>query len=45
MSRSGREVHVRRYPVGPVAADDFEVVEGPVPDPGPGGVLDCKGGG
>ena len=27
MSRTGREVRVRRYPAGAVSADDFEVVE------------------
>ena len=39
MTRTGREVRVRRYPAGGVSADDFEVVEVPVPDPGPGQVL------
>jgi NADPH-dependent curcumin reductase CurA len=39
MSRTGREVRVRRYPAGAVTADDFEVVEVPVADPGPGQVL------
>lgn len=38
-ARTGREVRVRRYPEGPVAADDFEVTEVEVPDPGPGQVL------
>ncbi|MFL6061634.1 MAG: zinc-binding dehydrogenase [Marmoricola sp.] len=37
--RLGREVRVRRYPVGPVTPEDFEVVEVEVPDPGPGQVL------
>ena len=32
-------MRVRRYPAGAVAADDFEVVEVPVPEPGPGQVL------
>ena len=36
---TGREVRVRRYPAGGVSADDFEVVEVRVPDPGPGQVL------
>jgi NADPH-dependent curcumin reductase CurA len=39
VTRTGREIHVRRYPAGPVAVDDFEVVEVPVPEPGPGQVL------
>ena len=39
MSRTGREVRVRCYPAGAVSVDDFEVVEVPVPDPGPGQVL------
>lgn len=39
MTRVGREVRVRRYPVGEVSADDFEVVEVDVPDPAPGEVL------
>lgn len=39
MTRSGREVRVRRYPSGAVSMDDFEVVEVAVPDPGPGQVL------
>jgi NADPH-dependent curcumin reductase CurA len=39
MTRAGREVRVRRYPEGAVVADDFELVEVPVPDPGPGQVL------
>jgi len=39
MSRTGREVWVRRYPDGGVRVDDFEVVEVPVPEPGPGQVL------
>lgn len=39
MSRVGREVRVRRYPVGPVATSDFEVVEVEVADPPPGQVL------
>jgi NADPH-dependent curcumin reductase CurA len=39
MTRTGREIRVRRYPAGAVAVDDFEVVEVPVPDPGPGQVL------
>ena len=39
MSRTGREVRVRRYPAGAVSVDDFEVVDVPVPDPGPGKVL------
>jgi len=39
MSRTGREIRVLRYPEGGVAAADFEVVEVPVPDPGPGQVL------
>ena len=39
MTRTGREVRVRRYPAGGVSADDFEVVEVRVPEPGPGQVL------
>ncbi len=39
MTRSGREVRVRRYPAGAVAVDDFEVVDVAIPDPGPGQVL------
>ena len=39
MSRVGREVRVRRYPAGPVATSDFEVVEVEVADPAPGQVL------
>jgi len=39
MSGTARELRVRRYPAGHVAADDFEVVEVPVPRPGPGQVL------
>jgi len=39
MTRVGAEVRVRRYPVGSVAPEDFEVVEAPVPDPAPGQVL------
>ena len=39
MTRTGREIRVRRYPAGTVADDDFEVVEVPVPDPGRGQVL------
>ncbi|WP_262703155.1 MULTISPECIES: NADP-dependent oxidoreductase [Streptomyces] len=37
--RTGREIRVRAYPVGGVSPDDFEVVEVPVPRPGPGQVL------
>jgi NADPH-dependent curcumin reductase CurA len=37
--RTGREIRVLRYPTGTVSGDDFEVVEVPVPDPGPGQVL------
>lgn len=39
MIRTGREVRVRRYPAGAVSVDDFEVVDVPVRDPGPGQVL------
>lgn len=39
MSTTGRQVRVRRHPVGPVGREDFEVVEVDVPDPGPGEVL------
>jgi NADPH-dependent curcumin reductase CurA len=39
MTRLGREIRVRRYPVGEVSPDDFEVVEVDVPDPAPGQVL------
>lgn len=39
MTRVGREVRVRRYPVGEVTPDDFEVVEVEVADPAPGQVL------
>jgi NADPH-dependent curcumin reductase CurA len=39
MTRVGQEVWARRYPAGRVRADDFEVVEVSVPDPGPGQVL------
>jgi NADPH-dependent curcumin reductase CurA len=39
MTRTGREVRVRRYPAGAVTVDDFEMVEVPVPGPGPGEVL------
>ena len=39
MSRTGQEVRVRRYPVGAVMAEDFEIVRVPVADPGPGQVL------
>ena len=39
MSRTGHEVWVRRYPAGALSEDDFEVVEVPVADPGPGQVL------
>ncbi|MFW6867735.1 NADP-dependent oxidoreductase [Nocardioides sp. CPCC 206347] len=39
MTWVGREVRVRRYPAGPVAPGDFEVVEIEVPDPAPGQVL------
>ena len=39
MTRVGAEVRVRRYADGAVTADDFEVVEVPVGDPGPGEVL------
>jgi NADPH-dependent curcumin reductase CurA len=39
MSRAGREVRVIRYPNGAVAPEDFEVVEVPVGEPGPGQVL------
>lgn len=39
MTVVGREVRVRRYPVGEVAPDDFDVVEVDVPDPAPGQVL------
>jgi NADPH-dependent curcumin reductase CurA len=39
VTRTGREIRVRRYPSGVVAAGDFEVVEVPVPSPGPGQVL------
>jgi len=39
MSVVGQEIRVRRYPVGPVTPQDFEVVEVDVPDPGPGQVL------
>jgi NADPH-dependent curcumin reductase CurA len=39
MTRLGAEVHVRRYPVGPVTPEDFEVVEGKVAEPAPGEVV------
>jgi hypothetical protein len=39
VTRVGREIRVRRYPVGEVTPDDFEVVEVDVPDPAPGQVL------
>jgi len=39
MTCVGREVRVRRYPAGAVTSGDFEVVEVPVPEPGPGQVL------
>ena len=39
MTRTGREIRVRRYPAGAVTDDDFEVVEVAVPDPGRGQVL------
>jgi NADPH-dependent curcumin reductase CurA len=39
MSRTGREIRVRRYPAGAMSVDDFELVEVPVRDPGPGQVL------
>ncbi len=39
MTRTGREIRVRRYPTGAVTVDDFEVVDVPVPDPAPGQVL------
>src|SRR4051812_32662914 len=35
----GREVHLQAYPRGPLRTTDFEVVETPVPAPGPGEVL------
>lgn len=35
----GRQLQVRRYPAGPVTADDFEVVTVDVPAPGKGEVL------
>jgi NADPH-dependent curcumin reductase CurA len=39
LTRIGREVRVRRYPVGEVTRDDFEIVELTIPDPAPGQVL------
>jgi len=39
MTLLGQEVRVRRYPVGPVTSEDFEVVEVVVADPEPGQVL------
>jgi len=39
MTRTGREVRVVRYPTGTVEPEDFEVVEVPVGEPGPGQVL------
>ncbi|MGW7616118.1 NADP-dependent oxidoreductase [Streptomyces antimycoticus] len=39
MMRTGREIRVRAYPAGSVSPDDFELVEVPVPRPGPGQVL------
>ena len=39
MPLSGREIQLRSYPQGPLAADHFEVVEVTVPDPEPGEVL------
>lgn len=39
MTRAGREVRVVRYPEGAVRPEDFEVVEVPVGEPGPGQVL------
>ena len=39
MTRTGREVQVRRYPAGPVKRDDFDVVEVDVADPADGQVL------
>jgi NADPH-dependent curcumin reductase CurA len=39
LTRVGREVRVRRYPVGEVTPADFEVVEMEVADPGAGQVL------
>jgi NADPH-dependent curcumin reductase CurA len=37
--RIGRQIQLRRYPRGPVAAGDFRVAEVAVPEPGPGEVL------
>ncbi|MGP3941449.1 NADP-dependent oxidoreductase [Streptomyces sp. 6N106] len=37
--RTGREIRVRAYSAGSVSPDDFELVEVPVPRPGPGQVL------
>lgn len=39
MSRTGRELRVRRYPVGPVRREDFDLVEVAVPDLAPGQLL------
>jgi len=39
MTLVGREVRVRRYPVGPVSRDDFDVVDTETPDLLPGQVL------
>ena len=36
MATTNREVHLKRRPVGMPTKDDFELVETPVPQPGPG---------
>ncbi|HXH84102.1 MAG TPA: NADP-dependent oxidoreductase [Candidatus Tectomicrobia bacterium] len=39
MTTANRRVLLRRRPVGEPRPDDFEIVEAPVPEPGPGQVL------
>jgi NADPH-dependent curcumin reductase CurA len=39
MTLTGRQVQIASYPVGPVAPDDFEVVDVPLAPVGPGQVL------
>ncbi len=39
MAHSNREIHLRRRPVGMPVLDDFELVERPMPEPGPGQFL------
>ncbi len=39
MAEVSREIHLRRRPQGMPVADDFELIEKPIPSVGPGQIL------